>query len=95
MLEKTIVKKIRDYLKTVPECYAWKTHGGQYSQAGIPDIICCIKGRFVAFEVKTPDGKPTVLQEQTIRKLRAAGGIAEIVRSVDDVKTMLIEANLI
>ena len=56
MLEKDIVKAILKYLKTVPNCFSWKEHGGMYGTAGIPDIICCYCGRFVAFEVKTiPD----------------------------------------
>ena len=57
MAEKDIVNAILRYLKAVPACFAWKTHGGMYGTAGIPDIIACIGGRFVAFEVKTPSGK--------------------------------------
>ena len=41
MLEKDIVKAILKYLKTVPNCFSWKEHGGMYGTAGIPDIICC------------------------------------------------------
>ena len=48
MLEKDIVNAILRYLKAVPACFAWKTHGGMYGTAGIPDIIACIGGRFVA-----------------------------------------------
>ena len=89
MLEKDIVKTIMKYLKTVPECFCWKEHGGMYGTAGIPDIICCYKGGFYAFEVKTEDGKPTELQKATIRKILACGGTAVVVRSVDEVRTVL------
>ena len=89
MLEKDIVKAIMKYLKTVPECFCWKEHGGMYGTAGIPDIICCYKGRFYGFEVKTGDGKPTELQKATIRKILACGGTAVVVRSVDEVRTVL------
>ncbi len=89
MKEADIVRAILKYLKTVPGCFSWKEHGGMYGTAGIPDIICCIKGRFVAFEVKTPVGKPTALQEATIRKILAAEGIAQIVRSVDEVRAVI------
>jgi hypothetical protein len=68
MKEVDIVKAIMRYLKTVPECFCWKEHGGMYETAGIPDIIACIGGRFYGFEVKTDSGKPTKLQEATIRK---------------------------
>lgn len=55
MKEKTIADKILKYLKAQSKCFAFKEHGGMYGTAGIPDIICCYKGQFVAFEVKTPD----------------------------------------
>ena len=89
MAEKEIVAKILRYLKTVPRCFAWKEHGGMYGTAGIPDIIACIDGRFYAFEVKTPVGKTTVLQEVTIRKILACGGTAAVVRSVDEVRAVI------
>ena len=89
MLEKDIVSNIRKYLKTVPGCFFWKEHGGMYGTAGIPDIILCFNGRFIALEVKNETGKPTDLQKNTIKKIRAAGGTAEVVRSVSDVKTLL------
>ena len=34
-------------------------------------------------------GRPTALQEAVIRKIRAAGGIAAVVRSTDEVKNIL------
>lgn len=89
MLEKDIVKAIMKYLKTVPHCFAWKEHGGMYGTAGIPDIIACVDGRFYAFEVKTETGKPTKLQEAAIRKILKAGGVAVIVRSVDEVRAVM------
>ena len=89
MKESDTVKAIMKFLKTVPRCFAWKEHGGMYGTAGIPDIIACIDGKFYGFEVKTDVGKPTKLQEATIRKINRAGGTAVIVRSVDDVKSTL------
>ncbi len=89
MKEADIVKAILRYLKTVPKCFFWKEHGGMYGTAGIPDIIACINGRFYGFEVKTEDGRPTKLQESTIRKIKNAGGIALVVRAVDEVKAVI------
>ena len=89
MLEKDIVKSILKYLKTVPNCFSWKEHGGMYGTAGNPDIICCYCGRFVAFEVKTETGKLTKLQESTIRKIKEAKGHAFKVTSVEEVKQIL------
>ena len=89
MKENDIVRAILNYLKTVPGCFAWKEHGGMYGTAGIPDIIAGINGGFYAFEVKTPVGKTTALQDATIRKIRKCGGQAFVVRSVDEVKEIL------
>lgn len=89
MTEKDITNAILKHLKTVPRCFAWKEHGGMYGTAGIPDIIACIGGRFVAFEVKTPTGKLTKLQETTIQKIKNAKGEAYKVTSVEEVKKIL------
>ncbi|GHU82192.1 hypothetical protein FACS1894196_0110 [Clostridia bacterium] len=93
MLEKDIVAQILRYLKTAPCCFCWKQHGGQYGTAGLPDIICCINGRFVAFEVKTPAGKLTKLQEIAMAKINAANGSAYKVTSVQEVKQVLQTIN--
>lgn len=89
MAEKQIVTAILRYLKTVACCFAWKEHGGIYGTAGIPDIIACIRGRFVAFEVKTDSGRLTKLQEATIQKIKDAKGKAYKVTSVEEVKKIL------
>lgn len=87
--ESIIVRRILEYLKTLPDCFAWKEHGGMYGTAGIPDIICCMDGRFFAFEVKNESGKATKLQEATIKKIRDAGGTAAVVRSVEEVEHVI------
>ena len=91
MKESDIVTSILRHLKTVPGCFAWKTHGGMYGTAGIPDIIACVEGRFFAFEVKTESGKVTPLQAATIQKILTAGGMAAVVRSVDEVRAIFKE----
>ena len=89
MKEKTIENKIKTYLKTIDGLYFFKEHGGLYGTAGVPDIICCYKGLFIAFEVKAESGKATSLQDATIKRIRKAGGIAEVVRSVEEVKRII------
>lgn len=87
--EAVIVRNIMKYLKSMPNCFCWKEHGDMYGTAGIPDIICCINGIFVAFEVKTVIGKTTKLQDTTIAKIKNAGGIAAVVSSPDEVRNIL------
>ena len=91
MHETDIVRVILTHLKSLDGCFCWKEHGGPYGTSGIPDIICCYRGRFLGFEVKTETGKPTKLQQAVIRKINRAGGTALIVRSVEDVKAALAD----
>jgi hypothetical protein len=95
MLEKTVVNSVIKYLKSLPECFCWKQHGGAYGSSGLPDIICCLSGRFVAFEVKRPAccghpaGRLTKLQESAIARINDAKGHAYKVTSLDEVKEIL------
>lgn len=89
MTEASLTDKIKQYLKSVDGLFFWKEHGGQYGSSGIPDLIVCYRGRFIAFEVKSDKGKTTVLQEITIRKIIKAGGYAMVVRSVEEVRSVI------
>lgn len=89
MKENIIVEKIKQYLSTVDDCFFYKQFGGSFSVAGIPDIIVCYKGRFIAFEVKNENGKVSVLQVVIIKKILKAGGIAVVVRSLAEVKDII------
>ena len=95
MAEAELVRSIQRYLKTLPRCFFWKEHGGMYGTAGIPDIIACVDGRFFGFEVKTQTGRPSPLQQATIRRINDAGGTALVVRSVADVKAALHKAGMV
>ena len=53
------------------------THG--YGRSGVPDIVCCVEGNFLAIECKAGKGKTTTLQEFEIEKIRKAGGTALVV----------------
>ena len=56
---------------------------------GIPDIICCYRGKFVLFEVKTSSGKLSKLQKITIKRINEAGGMAFKVVSLQEVNDIL------
>lgn len=94
----TGMKKERDIqkeiLKILKEYGGWwlNFHGGDpYMPRGIPDIIGCYKGRFVALEVKRPGEKPRAIQRKTLKTLEAAGARTAVVYSVDDVKKVIDE----
>jgi Holliday junction resolvase len=52
---------------------------GGYGRSGVPDIICCYKGRFIAIECKVGKNKPTPLQEAEMEKIRTAQGVAAVI----------------
>ena len=91
MAERDIVAAILRLLRKTPNCFCWKEHGGMYGTAGIPDVIACADGRFVAFEVKTETGKLSRLQEVTLGRIRDAGGKAYVVRSAAEVAAIMKE----
>lgn len=65
--------------------FAFKIHGGPWMMAGLPDIIACVDGKFFGLETKMPDGgKTSAVQELVHRKIRAAEGVAVVVRSVSE-----------
>jgi hypothetical protein len=94
MLERDIIIAIKIYLTSLgSDVFFWKEHGGPYGTSGIPDIICCYKGRFLGLEAKLPGGKLTALQRRALDKINAAGGIGRRVESVDDVKAVIAQAD--
>jgi len=78
LTEKEFQRKVIKYLETQPDTWFFKVWGGGFQRAGIPDLICCIKGVFIAIELKGDDGKPTELQKLNIKEINAAGGIGII-----------------
>ena len=53
------------------------THG--FGRSGVPDLVCCLRGKFVGIECKAGKNKPTALQEEHMRRIRSAGGVAMVV----------------
>lgn len=66
-----------------------KIHGSAMQKAGVPDLCLIYHGRPVFLEVKALGGQATKLQMHRIGQIRAAGGVAEVVRSWDVVRDLL------
>lgn len=64
------------------------------SKAGVPDILACYKGVFLAIEVKTGVYKVSALQEANLRLIADAGGLAICARSTDHVLEALAKIDL-
>ncbi|RLK63174.1 VRR-NUC domain-containing protein [Atopobacter sp. AH10] len=93
--EKQVENKIKNYLASIG-AYFEKIHGGSvYQASGIPDILACYKGRFIAIEVKRPNGGVTsALQKLKLKQIEEAGGIAIVARSVEEIQSALGEGGL-
>ena len=87
-LETEITRQIKQVLFNCGG-FPIKIAGGPYQKPGISDLLVCMPmdgfGVFVAIEVKRPGQHMTPLQEQFQHDVRAAGGIAFVAYSVDDV----------
>lgn len=61
----------------------FKVWGGGFQQAGIPDLICNINGKFVAVELKAENGRPSELQTKNVNMIIKGGGYAFILYPSD------------
>lgn len=80
-----VTDKIMAHIRGRRGCWGYKVHGGAEQGAGLPDIICCYRGRFVAVECKRPSGgRTSKLQELELRKIESAGGVPLVARSLGE-----------
>ena len=86
--ESTIQAVIMKYLRSLGTL-CWVIKVEICNERGVPDILCCYKGRFVGFEVKTAKGKISGPQRVQNERIRRACGRAVVVRSVADVRVVL------
>jgi hypothetical protein len=63
-------------------------------RAGIPDIIGCFKGHFIAIECKAGKNTTTALQERELYNIQSAGGIAIVINesNIVDLEEILNES---
>lgn len=110
MLERDITEKILKLLRSIPNSFWWKNHGGPFATRGLPDIVGVVldsveaqaglhrlhtKGRMFAFEVKTETGKLTPWQSKTLFAMERSGAVAAVVRSAGEVASVLAKHGII
>lgn len=71
---------------------AWVYHPCDRKRMGVPDLLICVNGRFVAVELKAAGRKPTELQRFTLDKITHAGGIAGWATDLDQVFRIVEQA---
>lgn len=87
------VQKFLDSLRSAGLPVWWyKTHGGGYAKAGIPDlcIVCC--GCSLWIELKAGKGKPSKIQLERIDQIREARGAARVCYSLREVAAFILVA---
>lgn len=75
--EKTFENKVKTFIKA-QDCWFVKFFANKMTKEGIPDVLSCINGYFVAVEIKAQNGKPSDLQIYHCEEIRKAGGFAFI-----------------
>ena len=56
---------------------------GGYGRSGIPDIICCANGKFLAIECKAHGGRLTALQRRELDRIELASGVCYVIYGED------------
>ena len=76
--ESRVKKKVKELLDQMGVYHFSPMQNGM-GRAGIPDIIGCLGGQFIAIECKAGKGKTTALQERELNRILNAGGYALVV----------------
>lgn len=76
--EGKVKKQVVELLKEAGVYYFFPVTGG-FGRSGVPDIVCCWNGRFLAIECKAGDNQPTALQEREMNRIQNAGGDAFVI----------------
>lgn len=89
-----IVRRLRKR-KLEGEPLWWvKTHGSPMQRAGVPDLLICHRGRFVAVEAKTGANAPTRLQMHQIGQMVRAKAVVRVMRDADEIDALLDEVRV-
>ena len=88
--EGKVKKKVTNILKSIGAYYFFPVTGG-FGRSGVPDIICCVRGKFIGIECKAGSNKPTALQEKNLKDIRESGGFAFVVNeeNIDSLERIL------
>lgn len=75
--------------------FVFNVHGGPYQTRGVPDLIMCFCGIFVAVELKVFPNFLHPLQRFQIDLIKKTGGLAYMARSEDDIERIINEVRQI
>ena len=81
-MARTPEAKVKAHIKKIlarHNIYYAMPHGAGFGNAGVPDFLCCWKGKFLAIEAKANGGEPTALQNKHLDEIDKAGGITWVI----------------
>ena len=92
--EKKVKDKVTAILRKHSAYYFFPATYGM-GRAGVPDIIVCFNGFFIAIECKAGKGKTTALQDRELAAIKEAGGISTVINetNIELVEKILSEVN--
>ena len=87
--------KVKKHVKEILDSmgvYYFMPAMGSFGRAGIPDIIGCYNGRFIAIECKAGKGKTTALQDRELARISNADGLSYVVNedNLHELKDLII-----
>lgn len=73
--------------------YVFKNNGNIFTEKGRPDLVACVKGKFVGIELKRENHMEEVSDAQKIvgRQIQAAGGIWIATDDANVVEVLMIK----
>ena len=88
-------KKVKDAVRKMLAkhgIYSFMPPGMGLGRSGIPDIIGCKNGKFIAIECKAGKGKTTALQDRELVAICNAGGFTFVVNEtcMDELEERLL-----
>jgi Holliday junction resolvase len=94
--EAKVKREVAQILKEYDAYYFFPPANG-FGRSGIPDIIACYRGQFIAIECKAGKNTTTALQRKELSAIEGAGGFALVInetniQQVDAVLHQLKEA---
>jgi Holliday junction resolvase len=83
------VKKILDDFGA----YHFSPMTAGYGRSGVPDIIACVKGKFIGIECKAGKNEPTLLQKHNMKLINQSGGLSIVVNegNIESLLTLVKE----
>lgn len=87
--ERTLLREAKLLTQLLDNCLVIREPAP--SRGGVSDLLLCYNGRFVACELKAMDGVASPQQLKFIEDVKAAGGLAAVCESVEDIWTLIMQ----